>query len=342
MRSVPSPTNRPGASSPNHRRATRRRRRRSPTAFPSGLNGRRCSRSIRLGNKPTRHSLSFVNARGTAPRAIELADGTSIKPASTQEGALRVAIGPYSGRLLRQNSRIAICPCGDCQYDQSKRSALPHAMKRALVALTILSFATLSAPSGHSAGWGPDVTHFTLANGLEVVVIPDRRTPVVTHMVLVPGRRRRRDPRQIRPRPFPRTFVVQGHQEESAGVVLADRGDHRRFGECLHLLRLHRLFPAHHARPAQADDGVRVRPHDRTGAHRRRGETGIEGRSGRAQFARREQRQCAAGRTDGCRFVSEPPLWPAGDRLAQRDRNARRATMRSRSIGASTRRTTPS
>ncbi len=29
----------------------------------------------------------------------------------------------------------------------------------------------------------PDVTHFTLKNGLEVVVIPDRRTPVITHMV---------------------------------------------------------------------------------------------------------------------------------------------------------------
>ena len=28
-----------------------------------------------------------------------------------------------------------------------------------------------------------DVTHFTLKNGLEVVVIPDRRTPVVTHMM---------------------------------------------------------------------------------------------------------------------------------------------------------------
>ena len=29
----------------------------------------------------------------------------------------------------------------------------------------------------------PDIGHFTLANGLEVVVIPDRRAPVVTHMV---------------------------------------------------------------------------------------------------------------------------------------------------------------
>jgi len=30
---------------------------------------------------------------------------------------------------------------------------------------------------------GPDVAHFTLKNGLEVVVIPDHRAPVVTHMV---------------------------------------------------------------------------------------------------------------------------------------------------------------
>ncbi|HKF99915.1 MAG TPA: pitrilysin family protein [Xanthobacteraceae bacterium] len=30
---------------------------------------------------------------------------------------------------------------------------------------------------------GPNVSHFTLANGLELVVVPDRRTPVVTHMI---------------------------------------------------------------------------------------------------------------------------------------------------------------
>jgi zinc protease len=34
-----------------------------------------------------------------------------------------------------------------------------------------------------SAGTGPDVSHFTLANGLEVVVVPDHRAPVVTHMI---------------------------------------------------------------------------------------------------------------------------------------------------------------
>jgi len=57
-------------------------------------------------------------------------------------------------------------------------------MKRAVVALATLSFSIFAGSIAHTAnGWGPDVTHFTLANGLEVVVIPDRRTPVITHMV---------------------------------------------------------------------------------------------------------------------------------------------------------------
>src|SRR6478609_1134433 len=45
---------------------------------------------------------------------------------------------------------------------------------------------TLSLIPGHSGTAptaGPDVEHFSLANGLEIVVIPDRRAPVVTHMV---------------------------------------------------------------------------------------------------------------------------------------------------------------
>ncbi|MEA2982588.1 MAG: zinc protease, partial [Alphaproteobacteria bacterium] len=44
------------------------------------------------------------------------------------------------------------------------------------VAATLFSTAAQAAPK-------PDVGHFTLANGLEVVVVPDRRAPVVTHMV---------------------------------------------------------------------------------------------------------------------------------------------------------------
>src|ERR671916_761386 len=40
------------------------------------------------------------------------------------------------------------------------------------------------APSfGQTEGGGPEVSSFTLGNGLEVVVIPDHRVPVATHMV---------------------------------------------------------------------------------------------------------------------------------------------------------------
>jgi zinc protease len=36
---------------------------------------------------------------------------------------------------------------------------------------------------GPAMAEGPQISHFTLDNGLEVVVIPDHRTPVVTHMI---------------------------------------------------------------------------------------------------------------------------------------------------------------
>ena len=48
-----------------------------------------------------------------------------------------------------------------------------------IIALCV-AFAALVAPGAKAA---PTVTQFSLANGMEVVVIPDRRTPVVTHMV---------------------------------------------------------------------------------------------------------------------------------------------------------------
>lgn len=50
----------------------------------------------------------------------------------------------------------------------------------ALATLTVFTAAWLAAASAIAQ---PDVSHFKLANGLEVVVIPDHRTPVVTHMM---------------------------------------------------------------------------------------------------------------------------------------------------------------
>src|SRR5215212_6728969 len=42
---------------------------------------------------------------------------------------------------------------------------------------------TEAAPFGRTDGGGPEVSSFNLDNGLEVVVVPDRRVPFVTHMI---------------------------------------------------------------------------------------------------------------------------------------------------------------
>jgi zinc protease len=53
--------------------------------------------------------------------------------------------------------------------------------KHAFALALALFLAALCPRAGAASGF--DVGHFTLGNGLEVVVIPDHRTPVVTHMV---------------------------------------------------------------------------------------------------------------------------------------------------------------
>jgi zinc protease len=53
-----------------------------------------------------------------------------------------------------------------------------------MVALAAAGTAALQAPRASALEYaGPNISEFSLANGLKVVVIPDRRTPVVTHMI---------------------------------------------------------------------------------------------------------------------------------------------------------------
>src|SRR5581483_3491401 len=61
-----------------------------------------------------------------------------------------------------------------------ERPAVPHELKHAIFAAIALT-ATAAYPGAAAAA--SNVAHFILGNGLEVVVIPDHRTPVVTHMV---------------------------------------------------------------------------------------------------------------------------------------------------------------
>jgi zinc protease len=58
-------------------------------------------------------------------------------------------------------------------------------LSKPLITVAALAFAATAlfgAVPTATAG-GPQITNFTLSNGLEVVVIPDHRAPVVTHMV---------------------------------------------------------------------------------------------------------------------------------------------------------------
>ena len=53
-----------------------------------------------------------------------------------------------------------------------------------MVRIFVLVFALVGAAVATvPAAAAPDVSHFTLANGLQVVVVPDHRAPVVTHMI---------------------------------------------------------------------------------------------------------------------------------------------------------------
>jgi zinc protease len=64
------------------------------------------------------------------------------------------------------------------------RRRLRDAVTRYAITAAILSAASgLMGSVGPAAAEGPEITNFTLSNGLEVVVIPDHRTAVVTHMI---------------------------------------------------------------------------------------------------------------------------------------------------------------
>lgn len=69
---------------------------------------------------------------------------------------------------------------GQCLSEKQSTEKAPVPLKSISFAAALL---TLLAAAPAAVRAAPDVSHFKLDNGLEVVVIPDRRTPVVTHML---------------------------------------------------------------------------------------------------------------------------------------------------------------
>ena len=105
---------------------------------------------------------------------------------------------------------------------------------------------------------------FTLENGLQVVVLPNHRAPIVTQMVWYKVGADEEITRQDRHRAFPRASHVPRHQGDAARRVLAHRRREWRARQRLHHARLHRLFPERRGRPAAAGDEARGRAHERT------------------------------------------------------------------------------
>ena len=119
------------------------------------------------------------------------------------------------------------------------------------------------APSfGWTESGGPNVASFTLDNGLDVVVIPDHRVPVATHMVWYRNGSADDPLGQSGIAHFLEHLMFKGTEKHPAGRVLEGRLRPRRPGERLHLVRLHRLFPARRARASRHDDGLRGRSDD--------------------------------------------------------------------------------
>ena len=100
--------------------------------------------------------------------------------------------------------------------------------------LPLLAIALAATLISCPASAEPDVADFTLANGLEVVVIPDHRTPVVTHMIWykvggadeIAGRSGLAH--------FLEHLMFKGTEKNPGELVLARCCRDRRPGECLY------------------------------------------------------------------------------------------------------------
>ena len=68
----------------------------------------------------------------------------------------------------------------------------------------------------------PDVAHFTLPNGLEVVVMPDHRAPVVTHMIWYKVGAADETAGKSGHRALPRTLMFKGTEKNPGDTFSED------------------------------------------------------------------------------------------------------------------------
>ncbi len=143
---------------------------------------------------------------------------------------------------------------------------------------------------------GPQAFQFALQNGMQVVVIPDRRAPVVTHMLWFKVGGVDDPPGQSGLAPFLRAHDVPRHEEESGRPVHRDRRAQRRRDQRLHHPRLHRLLRGDRQGPPLDGDGARGRPHGESRPLRSERRHRAQRRARGAAHARRQRSAVALRR----------------------------------------------
>ena len=119
-----------------------------------------------------------------------------------------------------------------------------------LAAFSLASMAVAVAVDGARAT--PRVERVHARNGLQVVVIPDHRAPVVTQMVWYKVGAADEPPGKSGIAHFLEHLMFKGTDDDPAGEFSKIVAEQRRRGQRLHQSRLHRLFPARRQGPAAA------------------------------------------------------------------------------------------
>ena len=185
-----------------------------------------------------------------------------------------------NGARLRYITPVATVPNG-----QFMNLSAIHTRIAAALAALILG----SAGAGMAQAKVFDPQTFTLANGLQVVVVENHRAPVVTHMVWYRCGAADEKPGKTGIAHFLEHLMFKGTKTVPPGAFSTERGALWRRRERLHLIRLHRLFPIGGGGAPGRRDAARGRPHGQSRAHRRGSAAGTRRDPGRAAAAHRQR-----------------------------------------------------
>ena len=240
---------------------------------------------------------------------------------------------PPSSAIRMRSPAAGASPAADDSEDRARPHCRIHltfcrsaqaAMGSAIAALAVAATALVVTAGAQAQPQStPDVGHFSSANGLEVVVIPDRRAPVVTHMIWYKVGAADETPGKSGLAHFLEHLMFKGTEKNPAGRFSqawsrpsaarrtpSPRSDYTGYFQRVPRDQLKTMmeFEADRMTGLVLTDEV-VLP-----------ERNVVLEEQNQRVANNPAR--AARRADRCRALSQSSLRPAGDRLAPRDREA--------------------